>query len=169
MPTTEELRNAVERLADKTTRTDALHLLELGGEHGIQAAIEGLSHPDWQVRRWCAAFMDHNSNDAALERLRLTLNDAKAKVRLRAVHSISCEPCKPGQQIADPVPLLLKRLKEDPALRVRRHTVCMLAQRVPDHRIARAFKRSLSVEVDPRLVRLLRWGLALHKADTRQS
>lgn len=158
-----DLGEAIARLADKDERTGSLRVLEEAGDAGIEAAIEGLSDPDWQVRRWCAVHLDHHSSAAARERLKLTLEDPKAKVRMWAVHSIACEPCKPGQQLEDVVPLILKRLREDKALRVKRQAVTVLVQHLPDRRIYRAFRRSLRNEADERLRRLLRWGLHVHK------
>lgn len=163
MSTEADLRRAVALLTDKDRRTESLRALEEAGALGLERAIDGLSHPDWQVRRWCAVFLDHHSSAAARERLRLTLEDPKAKVRLWAVHSIACEPCKPGEQLEDVVPLVLKRLREDKALRVRRQAVAVLVQHLPDRRIYRAFRRSLLRETDVRLRRLLKWGLRLHQ------
>lgn len=156
-------RVIVSRLADKDERAPSFRALEDAGDAGIEAAIDGLSDPDWQVRRWCAIFLDHHSTAAARKRLGLTLEDPKAKVRMWAVHSIACEPCKPGQQLEDVVPLILKRLREDKALRVRRQAVTVLVQHLPDRRISRAFRRSLRHETDERLRRLLKWGLEVHE------
>jgi HEAT repeat protein len=158
-----DLREAVARLADKDRRMESLRELGDGGDAGIDAAIEGLSDPHWQVRRWCAIFLDHHSTAAARERLKLTLEDPKAKVRMWAVHSIACEPCKPGQQLEDVVSLILKRLREDKALRVRRQAVVVLVQHLPDRRVYRAFRKSLKHETDERLRRLLKWGLYVHE------
>src|SRR5262245_16014173 len=66
------------------------------GDAALPAVIDGLSSPDWRVRRACALFADHNPDPGLLERLKLTLNDPKAKVRMFAVHAMACEPCKPG-------------------------------------------------------------------------
>ena len=114
------------------------------------------------MRRWCAAHMDHHADRSALERLALTLEDPKAKVRLWAVHSIACEPCKPGQHGFDVVPLILKRLREDKAVRVRRMAALMLAMRTPDRRIARAFRRRRAEEQDAKVLKHMQWGLDIH-------
>jgi hypothetical protein len=69
-----DLKQVVGRLAVKDERMRALKALEEAGAEGIAAAAEGLSHPDWQVRRWSAVHLDHHSKvlrcDAWCSRLR---------------------------------------------------------------------------------------------------
>jgi hypothetical protein len=89
----------------------------------------------------------------------LTLEDPKAKVRQWAVHSIACEPRKTGENLIDVTPLLIKRVKEDKGVRVRRTAVIQLALRMPDRRIARFLRRLLSTETDEKIRRFARWGL----------
>lgn len=157
-----DLQDAVLRLADKETRTHAVVDLELAGDAGIAAATEALSHADWRVRQWSAVFLDHHSNEAALQRLVLTLDDPKARVRQWAVHSIACEPCKSGENPIDVTPLLIKRVKEDKAVRVRRTAVIQLALRMPDRRIARFLRGLLATEADQKTRRFAAWGLRRH-------
>lgn len=157
-----DYRETVERLADRRQVQAAMAELAAGGKPALDAAVEGLSHPNWEVRRWCAAHMDHHADNEALQRLALTLNDPKARVRLWAVHSISCAPCKPGPYAFDATPLLLKRLQEDKAIRVRRMAALMLAMRVPDRRVARVFRRLAETETDERLLKHLRMGLEIY-------
>jgi hypothetical protein len=116
------------------------------------------------VRRWCAAYLDHNADAKALEHLALTLHDPKAKVRRWAVHSISCEPCKVGENPVNVVPLLITRVREDRSIKVRRMAALMLMQRTPDRRIARVFRSILRDQTDEPLRRFATWGLALHAA-----
>jgi HEAT repeat protein len=166
MSTAIDYRETVARLghADDRERWRAYAELVEAGFAAAPAVREGLSHPDWRVRRGCALFGDHYPDPELLERLKLTLTDPKAKVRLFAVHALSCEPCKPGGTPVDAVPLLIRALKEDRAIRVRRHAANMLAQQPPERRIIRAFRWSLANEDDERLHRSIRrafrvWGL----------
>jgi hypothetical protein len=58
----------------------------------------------------------------------------------------------------DAVPLLVRALKEDRALRVRRHAAVMLGQQGPQKPIIRAFRWSLANESDERIHRSIRWA-----------
>ncbi len=89
---------------------DVYRELIAAGEAPVLAVLQGLSHADWRVRRGCALYADHNPAPEMLERLKLTLNDPKAKVRVFAVHAIGCELCKPGGNPVDAVPLRVRAL-----------------------------------------------------------
>jgi HEAT repeat protein len=149
----------VERLADKKTRWPAYVALNKAGPAALEAATDGLSHDDWQVRRWCAIYLDHNADERALKRLILTLEDPKAKVRRWAVHSIACEPCKEGELPMDVVPLLAKRLKEDKSIKVRRAAALSLLQWATEKRVRRLLKRIVDTEDDRKIRRYANWGL----------
>jgi HEAT repeat protein len=146
--------------ADRTRRWEPVAALQAAGDGALEAIREGMSHPDWRVRRGCAVFVDHNPDPLLMERLLLLLRDPKAKVRMWAVHSLSCEPCKPGGNPVDAVPSLIHALGEDKAIRVRRMAAAMLAQQAPEPRSVEALRRALAVETDTRLRRLARWGLS---------
>lgn len=146
----------------KKEKWDALAELRTIGESAAPAILEGLSHPDWRVRRASAIFVDHEPVPELIERLRLALYDPKAKVRMWAVHSLACEPCKPGGNPLDPVPPIVRRLHEDKAVRVRRMAMNMLIQRPPERRITRAVRQALAVEQDARIQRAGRWWLKRH-------
>ncbi len=70
------------------------------------AAIEGLRHQDWRVRRTSALLLDRvdltAESAAALTR---ALDDEHPQVRRKAVHSLSCEQCKPNSCVVDVRPL----------------------------------------------------------------
>ena len=125
----------------------------LGAEAASQLAIEMLSHPNWYVRRAAAIYADHHPDPALLERLKLALHDPKAKVRLFAVHSLSCEPCKPGGNPVDATPYLIRAMKEDKAPRVRRMAAVMLTLGAPEKRVVRAFRHVLEHEPDEKVRR----------------
>ncbi len=144
-------------LVDALAATDGMEryrafeaLMALGAE-ALPAVREGLRHGHWQVRRWCAIYLDHNADAAALEALVPLLRDPKAQVRLWAVHSIACEPCKACENPIDVVPLLSERLLADESIRVRRMAAAMLASLPPDRRAVEPLETVLARESDRKL------------------
>ena len=87
-----------------------LALRELDRDQALPALKEGLKHAHWEVRRWSAILLDHHADDEALRALIPLLHDPKSRVRLWAVHSISCDRCKVGENPIDVVPLLIEKL-----------------------------------------------------------
>ena len=147
--TSEEL---VEEFANGANRMPALLALYQRGTAALPAIREGLKHSNWHVRRWCAACVDNFADAQTLHSLVPLLRDPKDKVRVWAVHSLSCESCKDGPNPVDAVPLLLERIENDPSVRVRRQAVAMLAQhRSPDRRVLPAFRGVLARVQDRRL------------------
>jgi HEAT repeat protein len=70
------------------------------------AAIEGLRHQDWRVRRTSALLLDRVDLTAeSIAALTRALDDEHPQVRRKAVHSLSCEQCKPGGCAVDVRPL----------------------------------------------------------------
>lgn len=133
------------------------------GDEAVLAVLDGLSHANWRVRRGCALYVDRHPVPELLDRIRLTLHDPKARVRMLAVHSLACEHCKPGGNPADPIPALINALKNDKAIRVRRMAAAGLTQYADETRVARALRRALESEVDRRLRKVLHWGLQRHQ------
>ncbi len=146
--TAEEL---VEAFSEGETRFPAYLSLHRRGETALPAVRAGLRHADWHVRQWCALFLDQHADQESLEALVPLLRDPKSRVRLWAVHSISCVECKDGPTPVDAIPLLLERIAEDESIRVRRHAVAMLAGLPPDERVTPVFRRILEEEEDPKL------------------
>jgi len=158
----DELRNFtayIEQLADKDKRWSAWRVLNEAGQGALAAVREGLSHHDWHVRQLCAMLLDHHWDEASLQRLVLTLDDPKRKVRRAAVHSLGCDRCKGGENPIDAVPLLEKRLREDKSIKVRRMAALTLAIQQPSLRIARILRRALRDETDSKLQKSAKWGL----------
>ncbi|MGH7865914.1 MAG: HEAT repeat domain-containing protein [Candidatus Binataceae bacterium] len=149
----------IEQLADKSRRWDAWRVLNEAADAALASVREGLSHPDWHVRQVCAMLLDHHWDAASLQRLVLTLEDPKRKVRRAAVHSLGCDRCKGGENPIDAVPLLEKRLREDKSIKVRRMAALTLAIQQPNLRIARILRRVLRDETDPKLHKFTKWGL----------
>ncbi len=157
--TAEEL---VEAFAEGESRFPAyLSLYRMGGA-ALPAVRAGLGHPDRHVRQWCALFLDQHADRESLEALVPLLRDPNSRVRLWAVHSISCLECKDGPNPVDAIPLLLERIAEDESLRVRRHAVAMLAGLPPDARVTPVFRRILAEEDDRKLRLHAERGLERH-------
>ena len=147
--TSEEL---VDEFANGENRMPAFLSLYSRGEAALPAIREGLRNANWQVRKWCALFIDNFADAETLHALVPLLRDPKAAVRTWAVHSLSCESCKDGPNPIDAVPLLLERIEMDDSIKVRRQAVAMLAHhRSPDARVLPVFKRILAEEEDRKL------------------
>ena len=104
---------------------------------------EGLRHGHWQVRKWCAAFLDHHADPETIPELLPLLHDPKSDVRLWAVHSLSCDRCKVDENPIDFVPHLVERIERDESIRVRRMAVLMLTIQ-PDVRCGEAVRAASS-------------------------
>jgi HEAT repeat protein len=155
----------VEQFTDASLRVVTLFELNEIGDAALPAVRAGLKHPDWHVRHWCAIFLDRGSDAETLRDLVPLLRDPEPKVRLWAIHSISCQHCKPGTHRADfarwggndgacpidVVPLLIERAEQDPLVQVRKMAVIMLTDMPRDPRIPPALEGALAREQDRRL------------------
>ena len=155
------IREIVDRLADPKERDGALAALDALGPAALPAVREGLGHGKWEVRRWCALYFDRHADPGSLHLLVPLLRDPKSKVRLFAVHSISCEHCKPGTSPIDVVPLLIERIEDDDSIRVRRMATASLAYGTPDSRAVAVFRRLVKSETDRKL--RLHASIGLHR------
>ena len=155
-----ELVNA---FADGKRRFPTLLRLQSLGDEALAAVREGLKHPDWHVRHWCAIYIDRNGSADALHDLLPLLTDPEMNVRLWAVHSISCMHCKDYACPIDLIPLLLDRLANDPAMRVRKMAAAMLATLPPDSRVPAALEASLALETDAKLRLHAERALSIHR------
>ena len=144
-----ELQAMVEQLGARDWKV-AEAALAARGEAGIAAAIWGLCHPNVRVRWRCAGFMDHHGTDACFAPLRqVALHDPAPSVRRMAVHSATCQECKPCPLTGDLVGLLIEVALRDPNRRVRLHALWGLHQ-PRDARVIAALK-SILRETDPEL------------------
>ena len=147
--TTDELQALVEQLGARDWKV-AEAALAASGEAGIAAAIWGLCHPNVRVRGGCAGFMDHHGTDACFAPLRqVALHDPAPSVRRMAVHSATCQECKPCPLTGDLVGLLVEVALRDPNRRVRLHALWGL-HRPQDPRAVAALK-SILEQADPEL------------------
>ena len=128
--------------------------LASAGQAGIDAVLWGLSHPNISVRRGCAGFMDHHGTDACFAPLRqAALHDPAPSVRRVAVHSASCQRCKPCPLTGDLVGLLVEAALSDSNRRVRENAIGGLRYQPQDPRAVAALEKILHTETDPRLRR----------------
>ena len=141
----------VARLASKDQREAAFAELVAMGPPARFAIREGLRHANWQVRRWCAIWLDHHADAESLQALIPLLHDPKSQVRLFAVHSLACEQCKAGENPIDVVPLLIERIHHDESIRVRRHATMMLSFQYAHPDLEGFFAQLLETETDPKL------------------
>jgi HEAT repeat protein len=147
-----ELRSLVVQLGakDQIAAQAAEAALEAKGEAGIAAVLWGLSHPRVTVRGACAAYMDHHATDACFASLReAALHDPAPSVRRTAVHSASCQECKPHPLSSDRIGLLIEVARSDTNRRVRLAALRALHQ-PRDARAVAALEGMLS-EADPDL------------------
>lgn len=142
----------VRLFSDSTDRFGTYEALIALGEEAIPALRDGLRDDDWQIRRWCAICLDRVADGDALRDLVGLLDDPKAAVRLWAVHSLACDHCKQDVECpVDTVPLLIRRIEEDPSMRVRRMAVIMLGSELLDRRARPVFEKILVEESDQKL------------------
>jgi hypothetical protein len=118
--------------------------------------LDAVSDPDPKVRYWACRHLDHHELDRTVAtRMLAALSDPNKKVRAAALHTLSCEACKPDDTSSwrvDVVAVTLAALGSDPSLRVRRSAAAALMWRWPlERRVRRAFHRVLRDETDPEL------------------
>ncbi len=149
---TPEFQTLVEQLGtqDRNAARVAETALASRGEAGIAAAIWGLSHPNVRMRRGCAGFMDHHGTDACFAPLRqVALHDPAPSVRRLAVHSASCQECKPCPLTSDLIGLLVEVALSDTNRRIRLNALWGLHQ--PQDVRAVAALKSILRDADPEL------------------
>ncbi len=93
------------------------HLARLPQPELRAAAIEGLGHENWRVRRTCALLLDKvdltPESAAALAR---ALDDEHPQVRRKAVHTLTCEQCKPNGCAVDVRPVFERAIRDPSSL-----------------------------------------------------
>ena len=141
----------LEMLRDDDVRWQAAEALRALGPAALPAVREGLGHANWQVRRACAIWFDHNGSPESLPLLIPLLHDPKSKVRLFAIHSLACDQCKEGENPVDAVQLLMERIREDESIRVRRHATSMLAWQHAHPDLEGFFQDLVETETDRKL------------------
>ncbi len=153
---TDELQALVIQLGADNWRIvmEAENALAQAGQAGIDSVLWGLSHQNVSVRRGCAGFMDHHGTDACFAALQqVALHDPAPSVRRVAVHSASCQRCKPCPLTGDLVGLLVQAALSDSNRRVRENAIGGLRYQPRDPRAVAALEEILRTETDPRLRR----------------
>src|SRR6266487_6246839 len=151
-----ELQALAEQLGagDWRIALEAENALVRAGQAGIDTVLWGFSHPNARVRRGCAGFMDHHGTDACFAQLQwVALHDPAPSVRRVAVHSASCQRCKPCPLRGDLGGFLVQVALEDPNRRVRENALGGLRYQPQDARAVAALEQILHTETDPRLRR----------------
>jgi len=95
------------------------HLERLPEPERRAAALEGLQHESWRVRRTCAQLLDRvDLTPESVAALTRALDDEHPQVRRKAVHTLTCENCKPNGCAVDVRPIF-ERALGDPSSLVR--------------------------------------------------
>ncbi len=107
-------RSVLGQLADiELAEVSRRYLEQLPEPQRRAAAIEGLDHHDWRVRRTSALLLDRADLTAeSIAALTRALDDEHPQVRRKAVHSLSCEQCKPDSCAVDVRPLFERVIRD---------------------------------------------------------
>ncbi len=149
-------------VAEKRVRYEAAGVLFHRGAASLNTVVAGLGHPSVFVRRACASLLDHLADDRCVTPLSKALRDSDEQVRRSALHSLTCEACKPSPLSGDLVAPFIERALHDPNIRVRRVATGVLGNYVHDDRAVAALRTIYAQDSDPTL--RSRAGSALKKA-----
>ena len=118
----------VEQLGSKTwpTRRQAYTTLRQQGTDATEALLEGLKHTNWQVRKNCAALLDHVADERCAKPLAKALKDPIMDVRRHALHALVCDRCKTVPLDVDAVALISECALNDTSIRIRRKATTQL-------------------------------------------
>jgi hypothetical protein len=128
--------------------TKRLHLL-------VDGLLLGLEHERPKVRADCAGALDHFADERCAEPLMRLLSDPVPKVRRFALHSLSCDACKPVplEVTGNLVARLIEMTLHDSSIRVRRAALHNLSASCGDPRALKAVEEIVSSEPDVEMVR----------------
>jgi HEAT repeat protein len=115
-----DLRALVSKLADPATaQATAATLRAQPPGRLVPALVAGLRSTEWRVRRSCCRLLDDlDFTPESLAALQRALDDPDPRVRRSALHTLSCQHCKPSECALDVQPLF-ERMARDPSRRVR--------------------------------------------------
>ena len=103
--------------------------------------------------RGCAGFLDHHATNACLPQLRwVALHDTASKVRRVAVHSVTCQQCKPSPLSGDLVGLLIQVAQSDSNRWVREKAIAGLRSQLRDALAVAVLEQILNTETDRHLL-----------------
>lgn len=116
----------VDALGSEPRRPDAFRALLRRGPAALSAIRQGLAHPEPRVREQCCGLLDELLVPEATDDLVARLDDPDARVRVAALHALSCLRCKPDADACRPdrvrlLPRAVRLLHEDvdPQVRMR--------------------------------------------------
>lgn len=112
----------VGQLGVDRNRQRAKRYLMSAGSPALPALRRGLKHPNAEVRRLCAAVLDHLLDEESLPDLVAALDDEDPRVLARVLHALACDLCKqnacrPGDELFVPRAFELLRDHPDPDVR----------------------------------------------------
>ena len=134
--TMKDYRRCVEDLAVKHRAKHALRCLMAAGSRATSVLLEGLRHPEPDVRIGCCQVLDHYLDPAAIPELINNLQHENDMVRAWAMHALACDRCKegacrPGED--EVLPIAARMLIEDKSRRVRQMAAGVLGPSVHRH------------------------------------
>lgn len=167
--TTDMAARWVSLLASVEHAPGAYELLEtLPPEERRRAALSGIDHESWRVRRSCCRLLDDlELTEASAHALQTALSDPHPAVRRAALHSLSCEACKPDACALDVRPLF-EQMAGDPNRRVREGVVGSLYRRYGEQWAMEMLQRFARDDPSPKLRALAEHGIA-HLLQQHQS
>ena len=133
------------------------------GHDALPAVRAGMGHPNWRIRRGCAAVLGQLYDTASLQRLVLLTRDPKKKVRKMATLSLGLVRPTESVDPIDVVSHLTYNALHDPAVRVRRIAIAMLGVQEPQRRVVKLLRKVLTTEPDPKAIQFAQWGLTQHQ------
>lgn len=99
-------------------------LKELSPDDRRGVALAGIKDQNWRVRRSCCRLLDDLAlTEESMAALQERLHDEHPEVRRAALHTLSCEHCKPDDSCALDVRGVFERMARDPNQRVRKMIV----------------------------------------------
>src|SRR5262245_33192515 len=115
-----DLRALVSQLHDPATAGTAVTTLKAQPpKRLVPALVTGLGSSHWRVRRSCCRLLDDlDFIPESLAALQRALDDPDPRVRRSALHTLSCQHCKPSGCALEVQPLF-ERMARDPSRRVR--------------------------------------------------
>ncbi|MFI6465873.1 HEAT repeat domain-containing protein [Streptomyces sp. NPDC050538] len=118
----------VDALGSEPRRPGAFRELLRRGAAAVPAIREGLDHAHPLVREQCCKLLDELLVPEAVGELTARLDDPDARVRIAAVHALSCDRCKPDAAACFPdrvalLPRAIRLLRQDPDPQVRARAV----------------------------------------------
>lgn len=122
----------VDALGSEPRRPDAFRALLRRGAAAVPAVRRGLTHPEPRVREQCCKLLDELLVPEAMDDLTARLDDPDARVRIAALHALSCERCKPDAVACRPdratlLPRAVRILHADTDPQVRTRAVELVA------------------------------------------